>query len=163
MAVLCRQIERCWDVDSGVIRTPGLTSHMASDWSISIILASDWLGLVTTKWPDADCQDWDRDKSLQPRRWSHSWVSPMWGLSGITWSSSLALSDTSWPVPATSDQLTRLEGGAVMKGVIGALRFRLIYSFWHDWQFKSVQFLTIGLNFKRHNRLKINFSSVGLF
>ena len=64
-----------------------------------------WLGGWRQCWPPigwrspvslsglagADCRDWDRDKSLQPRRWSHSWVS---GLSGITWSSSLAISDT---------------------------------------------------------------------
>ena len=52
------------------------------------------------------------------------------------------------PLQLINSLLTRLEGGAVMKGVIGALRFRLIYSFRHDWQFKSVQFLTIGLHIK---------------
>ena len=114
-----------WDGDTRPLTWP-YSKCLASDWSIPIILASDWPRLVTTKWPDADCQDWDRDKSLQPRRWSHSWVSPMSGLSGITWSRSLAKSDTRWPVPVISDQLTRLEGGAVMmKGVIGALGFKI--------------------------------------
>ena len=33
------------------------------------------------------------------------------------------------PLHLITSLLTRLEGGAVMKGVIGALRFRLLYSF----------------------------------
>ena len=35
----------------------------------------------------------------------------------------------------SGDQGTRHQGGAGMKGLIGAPRFRLLYSFWHDWQF----------------------------
>ena len=61
------------------------------------------------------------------------------------------------PLQLINSLLTRLEGGAVMKGVIWALRFRLTYSFRNDWQFKSGQFLTIGLHIKRHNALKISF------
>ena len=78
----------CRDVDRGVIRTlrwghqhrphphtwPGVTLLWPLIGQYPPILGSDWLGLGVTKWPGADCRDLDRDKSLQPRRWSHSWV-----------------------------------------------------------------------------------------